>query len=72
MLLRALLLVPGWGLLFLSPLLRVYVTMLAAGFHVRIVRNEEPWLASRFGESWDLYRRDVPRWRPRLTPWREA
>jgi protein-S-isoprenylcysteine O-methyltransferase Ste14 len=30
---------------------------------------EEPMLAARFGESYLDYRRHVPRFRPRLTPW---
>jgi protein-S-isoprenylcysteine O-methyltransferase Ste14 len=30
---------------------------------------EEPWLARRFGEEYAAYRRNVPRWIPRLRPW---
>lgn len=30
---------------------------------------EEPQLASRFGEEYETYRRNVPRIVPRLTPW---
>lgn len=30
---------------------------------------EEPGLERRFGEEYLLYRRSVPRWIPRLTPW---
>ena len=30
---------------------------------------EEPGLARRFGEDYLLYKRNVPRWIPRLTPW---
>jgi protein-S-isoprenylcysteine O-methyltransferase Ste14 len=30
---------------------------------------EEPTLAERFGESYDVYRRAVPGWLPRLHPW---
>lgn len=30
---------------------------------------EEPTLTSRFGEQYELYRRAVPGWRPRLHPW---
>ena len=32
---------------------------------------EEPGLARRFGNDYLLYRRNVPRWIPRLTPWEE-
>ena len=30
---------------------------------------EEPGLVSRFGEEYLTYKRNVPRWIPRLTPW---
>jgi protein-S-isoprenylcysteine O-methyltransferase Ste14 len=30
---------------------------------------EEPLLARRFGEQYEAYRRAVPAWRPRRTPW---
>ena len=30
---------------------------------------EEPGLVRRFGEDYLVYRRNVPRWLPRLTPW---
>ena len=30
---------------------------------------EEPGLEARFGESYRLYKRHVPRWLPRLKPW---
>ena len=31
---------------------------------------EEPRLAEQFGESYERYRRAVPGWWPRLTPYR--
>lgn len=31
---------------------------------------EEPVLTRKFGAEYDEYRRNVPRWLPRLTPWR--
>ena len=30
---------------------------------------EEPGLRERFGEDYDAYRANVPRWLPRLRPW---
>ena len=30
---------------------------------------EEPGLVRRFGEGYQVYKRNVPRWVPRLTPW---
>jgi protein-S-isoprenylcysteine O-methyltransferase Ste14 len=32
--------------------------------------SEEPMLESRFGEDYRVYRRNVPRWIPRFTPWK--
>lgn len=45
----------------------------AAGFFlinvVYIPLLEEEWLIQRFGDDYREYRRHVPRWVPRLTPW---
>jgi len=35
------------------------------------VLSEEPQLEKRFGQAYAEYRRNVPRWLPRLTPWRQ-
>lgn len=67
-----LLLILGWGLYFLSPLLILYDVALAIGFHIRIVRNEEPMLKQLFGEKWEIYAKEVPRWLPRRRPWKEG
>jgi len=63
-------LVAGWALLLASPVLLGYALILAVGFHVRVLMNEEPWLESRFGADWRQYRSEVRRWLPRLAPWR--
>lgn len=34
--------------------------------------SEEPQLEKRFGEPYADYRRNVPRWLPRLSPWRSG
>jgi protein-S-isoprenylcysteine O-methyltransferase Ste14 len=36
--------------------------------HVYFVMSEEPGLEKRFGESYRAYKKDVPRWVPRLGP----
>jgi protein-S-isoprenylcysteine O-methyltransferase Ste14 len=60
-------LVAGWALLFLSPLVAGYLILLALAFHIRVVRYEEPWLESRFGTAWRAYCNQVPRWLPRYS-----
>jgi protein-S-isoprenylcysteine O-methyltransferase Ste14 len=41
-------------------------------FHLVIVCLEEPGLGKRFGDSYREYRRNVPRWVPRITPWQQS
>ena len=36
---------------------------------IYIPLREEPGLVKRFGDDYLLYKRNVPRWIPRLTPW---
>lgn len=38
--------------------------------HVYFIFSEEPGLEKRFGESYLIYKANVPRWIPRLTPWK--
>ncbi len=64
------LLVTGWCIFSLSPLLAVYDLVLLAGFHMRVVTHEEPWLERMFSDEWMKYRNGVPRWIPRFRPWR--
>lgn len=37
--------------------------------HVYFLVSEEPGLERRFGEQYRVYKRNVPRWLPRLKPW---
>lgn len=37
--------------------------------HVYFVTSEEPGLKKRFGEEYVIYKKNVPRWIPRLRPW---
>jgi protein-S-isoprenylcysteine O-methyltransferase Ste14 len=57
-----------WGvalhLASLGPLL--YAAAISLLAHLLVVHVEEPELRSRFGEPYDVYRRDVPRWLPDL------
>ena len=38
--------------------------------HVYFIFSEEPGLAKRFGENYLNYKANVPRWIPRLKPWK--
>jgi protein-S-isoprenylcysteine O-methyltransferase Ste14 len=70
MYLGVLLTVAGWALLTWSPLVAVYVVVLAIAFHLRVVAYEEPWLARRFPSQWAAYASAVRRWVPRASAWR--
>lgn len=58
------------ALLLGRPILLAYAAILAVAFWAFVRSYEEPTLARRYGEEYDAYRRAVPAWRPRLTPWR--
>ena len=51
----------GWAELFGSPTLLAASSALALGMR-QAVRFEELTLVRAFGESWETYARDVPRW----------
>jgi protein-S-isoprenylcysteine O-methyltransferase Ste14 len=52
----------GWAAAYRSTTLLGYAAFLMFLFHVRVVIFEEPWLARRYGEQWEHYRAQVPRW----------
>ncbi|MEW6634313.1 MAG: isoprenylcysteine carboxylmethyltransferase family protein [Pseudomonadota bacterium] len=61
----------GQALLFSSWAVIVYGLVAAAAMISFVRLYEEPTLARRYGAEYDVYRRNVPGWVPRLTPWRE-
>lgn len=62
--------IAGQTLLFGSWALAAYA-LAAAGVMAAFAHfHEEPALAARYGPAYDRYRRAVPGWLPRLTPWR--
>lgn len=61
-----LVLVLGWCLYYQSPLLALYLILMAVAFHIRVVANEEPWLQAQFGNQWEQYRKAIPRWLPHI------
>jgi protein-S-isoprenylcysteine O-methyltransferase Ste14 len=61
----------GQALLFGDWRLLWYGALLGF-FHVWVLMIEEPTLKQTFGTEYESFRTDVPRWIPRLTPWRAA
>lgn len=56
----------GNFLWFGSPLLLLYLTNYTLAVCLLVILYEEPLLNRLFGEEYELYRRHVPRWIPRL------
>jgi protein-S-isoprenylcysteine O-methyltransferase Ste14 len=56
----------GEAALFRSVHLVEYAAVMLTIAHVFVVLYEEPTLHRQFGESYDEYRRSVPRWIPRF------
>ena len=67
----ALLILVGEALLFQSKGLLFYALVSFAALHFYILFVEEPHLANTFKDAYNRYRRNVPRWVPRLTPYIE-
>ena len=62
----------GQALLLGRPALLLYAGAFGAVVFSFVRIYEEPTLSERYGESYEAYRRAVPGWLPRLTPWRGA
>jgi protein-S-isoprenylcysteine O-methyltransferase Ste14 len=62
--------IAGQALLLGRPGLLAYAALFGAVVFCFVRLYEEPTLAGQFGESYAAYRRAVPGWLPRLTPWR--
>ncbi len=59
----------GQALLLGQPLLVAYGAVICAAVVSFVRLYEEPVLARRYGADYEAYRRAVPGWLPRLTPW---
>jgi len=55
----------GEIILLQSPWLILWAAVFTTAFSVFVGVYEEPHLSHRFGESYERYRRSVPRWIPR-------
>ena len=60
----------GQAMLFGDWRLVWYAALLWLFFHVWVLALEEPTLKQTFGAQYEDFRANVPRWVPRLTPWR--
>ncbi|MET4795980.1 protein-S-isoprenylcysteine O-methyltransferase Ste14 [Bradyrhizobium japonicum] len=60
----------GQAVLMGDSRLIVYGALLWLFFHVFVLAYEEPTLERTFGSEYEAFRAAVPRWIPRMTPWR--
>ncbi len=59
----------GQALLLGQPVLLIYAAVVGVAVVSFVVGYEEPTLRKRYGAEYEAYRRAVPGWLPRLTPW---
>jgi protein-S-isoprenylcysteine O-methyltransferase Ste14 len=59
----------GQALLLGQTSLLIYGAVVWLAFHIFVLAYEEPTLLRTYGDEYESYRRRVPRWIPRLTPW---
>ena len=57
----------GEALLFCSRHLLLYGIVMLAAFHLFVILYEEPALTKKFGDSYQNYCQDVPRWLPKFS-----
>jgi protein-S-isoprenylcysteine O-methyltransferase Ste14 len=60
----------GQGLLLGDVRVLGYGALAWVIFHLFVIGYEEPTLSKSFASEYDGYRASVPRWIPRLSPWR--
>jgi protein-S-isoprenylcysteine O-methyltransferase Ste14 len=63
------LILAGEAILFSSYCLLLWLIVFFLVNHLYFVLVEEPELVRRFGDEYEIYKQNVPRWLPRLTPW---
>lgn len=62
----------GQALFFARLSLFAYGALVWLAMYLFVIVYEEPALQEQFGADYDAYARQVRRWIPRLTPWRES
>src|SRR5215510_11756155 len=60
----------GQALLFGDWRLLGYGALIWLALHIFVLAYEEPTLRQSYGAEYESYRANVPRWLPRLSPWR--
>jgi protein-S-isoprenylcysteine O-methyltransferase Ste14 len=60
----------GETIVLSSLWLLLWFVIFAIGNHFYFIRFEEPGLIERFGDAYQSYKDNVPRWIPRREPWR--
>jgi protein-S-isoprenylcysteine O-methyltransferase Ste14 len=60
----------GQGLLLGNVSVLWYTVLVWLVFHLFVLAYEEPTLRATFATEYDAFRANVPRWVPRLRPWR--
>jgi protein-S-isoprenylcysteine O-methyltransferase Ste14 len=61
----------GQALLFGDVRLLEYGALVWGAFHIFVLLYEEPTLTATYPTEYPVFRQHVPRWIPRLHPWRE-
>jgi protein-S-isoprenylcysteine O-methyltransferase Ste14 len=69
MILGGLLVLLGEAIIFGSTLIFLWFVLFGVLNHIWFIKREEPDLERRFGDEYRQYKRNVPRWFPRRTPW---
>ncbi len=69
MILSVITIVAGEALLFASGWLAALALFFFGVNHIYFFFLEEPGLEKRFGQEYAEYKKNVPRWIPRLKPW---
>jgi protein-S-isoprenylcysteine O-methyltransferase Ste14 len=59
----------GESMFFSSLALLILFLFFWALNHIYFIVSEEPGLLARFGQEFQTYKENVPRWIPRRTPW---
>jgi protein-S-isoprenylcysteine O-methyltransferase Ste14 len=62
----------GQAVLFGDQRLLGYGALIWLAFHIFVLAYEEPTLRQSYGAEYESYCANVPRWIPRLTPWRDV